>query len=540
MSLVRLHKVSKRYDSHLVLRDIYFRLSAGERVGLIGKNGAGKTTVLKLILGQEEPTEGTVDITQGVRIGYFSQFSELDGRASVTAVLDEIFGAIHAIEGELLEIEGALEESPQGETLNRLLHRQAALLEEMNRQEGWTYKNRIDTVLTRLGFSQEHRIRPIGQLSGGWGNRAALAKILLEEPDVLLLDEPTNYLDMDGLAWLEEWLLKFWGALLVVSHDRDFLEHVVNRIAEIENYHFQEYEGGFTQYVRQKRLRIKTLQRQFQHEEELLAFESEAIADRREMLKDPSAALKRKLANIKKSVEPRPVDKIITRIYEKLYVPKLLCRAERIAKAYDEQVLFSDLTFEIHRGDRFAVIGPNGCGKTTLIKTLTGLETPDEGKVDWFKGVEFADYNQIFAELDPSDTLSHAINVVGLAYFAPRKQVHRFLSLMQFTEMDLKKPIGSLSCGQKARVALAHCLLSGAGVILLDEPTNHLDLPSAQVMERALLHFPGAVVVASHDRFFIDKVANRLLIFQGQGHVQEVNGNWTIYQIGLQPASKAN
>jgi ATPase subunit of ABC transporter with duplicated ATPase domains len=534
MSLVRFQNVSKRYESIPVLREVFFRLSQGDRVGLIGKNGVGKTTVLKLILGSEQPTEGEVEINPGLSIGYFSQFSELSGEPTIVDVLEELFVDVHALENELSQIAASLERPPESGALERLLNRQAELFEEMDRREGWTYQNRIDTVLTRLGFSEAHRERPIDQLSAGWRNRAALAKILLEQPDILLMDEPTNYLDIEGLTWLEEWLLTLRGALIVVSHDRHFLDRVANRIVEIENYHFQEYQGDFTQYIREKQLRLKTLERQFQHEQELLAFEAEAIADRREAAQNPSRALQRKLANIKKSVQPRPVDRIVTQIYDGLYVANRLCRIESVSKAYDQQTLFRDLSFEIQRGDRIAILGPNGCGKTTLLNVLAQLEPPDSGRILWGKAIEYSFYNQVFAELDLNDTVTHAVNVVKLAYRAPRKRVDRFLALLQFSEMDLKQRIGTLSGGQRARVALAQSLLSGASVIILDEPTNHLDLTSTQVMERALVHFPGAVVVVSHDRFFVDKVATRLLIFEGAGQMQEVSGNWTIWQASLE------
>ena len=426
MSLVRLHDVSKGYDSKMVIREVFFRLSKGDRVGLIGKNGVGKTTVLKLILGQEEPDEGTVEVNDDVKMGYFSQFSELNGEVSVLDVLEELFADIQAIEEEMLEIEIALEESPQPKELQRLLDRQAELLEEMEQREGWTYQNRIDMVLTKLGFSDTYRKMPIDQLSGGWRNRAALAKILLEEPDVLLMDEPTNFLDIQGLTWLEQWFERLRGALMVVSHDRHFLDRVVNRIVEIENYHFQEYQGGFTQYVREKKIRIKTLERQFRYEEELLAFEAEAIADRREAMRDPSNALKRRLTKIKKRVEPRPVDKIVTGIYDGLRVTNRLCQIESASKAYDSQSLFRDLFLEIHRGDRVAVVGPNGCGKTTLLRVLTGYETPDSGRIVWGKAAECSYYNQVFDDLDLNDTVTHAVNIVKMAFFKPRKQVNRF------------------------------------------------------------------------------------------------------------------
>jgi ATPase subunit of ABC transporter with duplicated ATPase domains len=537
MSLIRCRGLSKKYDENLVLREVFFRLEERDRLGLIGKNGTGKTTLLKLILGQEEPTDGTIETEPDLRIGYFSQFSTLSGEKSISAVLDELFAHIHVLEGELLEIQIALESSPPPECLEGLLNRQAALFEAMEHAQGWTYQNQIDTALTRLGFSSFHRTCPIDQLSSGWRNRAALAQILLQDPDVLLMDEPTNYLDVDGLAWLEEWFQGFKGGLIVVSHDRHFLDQVVNRIVEIENYHLQEYQGNFSQYVREKKLRFKTLERQFEHEEELLALEVEAISSRREAAQDPSRALKRRLANVKKRAEPRPVDRIITGIYENLYVANNLCRVEAIRKAFGDQVLFDDLSFEIQRGDRIAILGPNGCGKTTLLNVLTLGQEPDSGRILWGKAIEFVYYNQVFEQLDLNDTVTHAVNIVGLAYRAPRKQVNRFLSLMQFSEMDLRQSIGTLSGGQRARVALAQCLLSGAAVVILDEPTNHLDLTSSQVMERALIHFPGAVVVVSHDRFFIDKIATRLLVFEGQGSVQEIAGNWTIWQAGLRRAA---
>jgi ATPase subunit of ABC transporter with duplicated ATPase domains len=345
MSFIRFSTLFKDYDSRPVLREVYFKLNQGDRAGLIGRNGSGKTTALRLILGEEQPTSGTVEVDPGIRIGYFSQFSQLQGEKSTTQVLEELFTAIHDLEYALLEVETALENPPAGSEMEHLLTRQAELLEQMQRLDGWTYQNRIDTALTRLGFNAVHRTLPIDQLSGGWRNRAALARILLQAPDVLLMDEPTNYLDLEGLAWLEEWFVTFKGALIVVSHDRHFLDRVANRIIEIENYHFHEYSGGFTQYVREKPLRGKILEKQFEHEEELLALEAEAISDRQEALRNPTQALKRRLANIKKETRPRLVDKIITDIYRGLYVPTDLCLVEHLDKAYGDRALFADLNF---------------------------------------------------------------------------------------------------------------------------------------------------------------------------------------------------
>ena len=539
MSLIRLHNVTMKYvdqkhEQQLILRSVFFRLQPGERVGLIGRNGTGKTTVLKLILGEITPTEGTVDFEPGLKIGYFSQFSSLDGQLSVQQTLEALFADFQALEAELAEIAGALETVEDPGEMERLLERQSAALDEMNRRDGWEYQRQIDTALSKLGFSAEHRQRPIDQLSGGWRNRAALAKILLEQPDVLLLDEPTNFLDVAGLAWLEGWLSQFKGGLLLISHDRQFLDGVVTRIVEVENYGFQEYGGKFSEYVREKQFRLKTLERQFLHEEELLTFEAEAITDREEARRNPASALQRKLADLKKRREPRPVDVLVSSLYGGLRVPDKLAYAEHLAKAYGDQVLFDDVSFEIERGERLAIVGPNGSGKSSLLRLLTRREAPDSGEMVWERGVTFADFNQTFAALDLTDTVTHAVNTSGgvgsLAFTAARKQISKFLTLLQFSESDMGRKIGTLSGGQRARVALAMCLLSEAQVLILDEPTNHLDLASTKVMERALVHFPGAVVVVSHDRFFLDKVATRLLVFGSGGSVTLFNGNWSQWQ----------
>ena len=521
VSLVRLNDVELRFENTPILREAFFRLDGTDRVGMIGRNGSGKTSILRLILERVTPDSGSVTVEPGTRIGYFSQFSELDGAATIVEVLEGLFGEIADIEAELASIDAEIAADPAAD-LDRLVHRQSDLFGEMDRLDGWDYHRRIDTALTTLGFTAAHRLCAIDELSGGWRNRAALAKILLEDPDVLLLDEPTNFLDVAGVEWLEAWFRGFHGAAVIVSHDRKFLDAVATRIIEIENHHLHEYPGNFGEYVIQKQFRLKTLEAQFQHESELLAFEAEGIADRRDAAKAESRGLDKQLSQIKKSRAPRPVDQIITEIYGGLHVKDVLCRIEGLGKSFGERVLFEALSFEIRRGNRIVVSGANGSGKTTLLRVLTGEETADAGGVAWAAGSRVVSYNRVLAELDDTDTVTHAVNAYpdSLALTATRKSVGRFLGMFQFSEADLKNRIGNLSGGQRARVAMAQCLLSGASVLLLDEPTNHLDLASTQVMERALMHFPGAIVVVSHDRFFSEKVANRRIIFGADGAEQ--------------------
>ncbi|BDZ49744.1 ABC transporter ATP-binding protein [Frondihabitans sucicola] len=524
MSLLRLNDVTVRFEGRTVLREAFLKLDAKDRVGLIGRNGSGKTTLLKLALDQVQPDEGAVAVEQGVRIGYFSQFSELNGHKTIAEELEALFDDIHAVEAELATIEAEIPVvamDPDG-NLDGLLERQSELFAEMERQGGWDYQRKIDTALSTLGFADAHRDLPIDDLSGGWRNRAALAKIVLGEPDVLLLDEPTNFLDVAGVEWLEAWFRDFRGAAIVVSHDRSFLDAIATRIVEVENFHLHEYPGNFAEYIVQKQFRLKTLEAQYVHENELLAFEAEGISDRREAAKAAKASgqgLSKELSKIKKSRTPRPVDQIITDIYGGLHVKDVLCRVDALAKSYGDRVLFDDLSFEVRRGSRIVVTGANGSGKSTLLRVLEGSEKQDHGTVAWAGGAKVVSYNRMLDELDLQDTVTHAVNGLpdSLAITATRKSVARFLAMFQFSEADLKSRIGTLSGGQKARVAMAQCLLSGASVLLLDEPTNHLDLVSTQVMERALVHFPGAVVVVSHDRFFSDKIANRRLTFGVEG-----------------------
>ncbi|QAY72044.1 ABC-F family ATP-binding cassette domain-containing protein [Agromyces protaetiae] len=523
MSLIRLNDVGIEYDGRPVLKEAFLKLRRGDRIGLIGKNGTGKTSFLEVVLGRREPSSGTVDVTQGTTIGYFSQFSELDGERSVHEILRGHFTEVHATQARIDEIGAAFADPMSDAAMTKLLAEQGALFERMDAIGGWTYETTIDTVLTRLGFDEERRHLPVDRLSGGWRNRAALALILVQAPDVLLLDEPTNFLDLDGVRWIENWLAGFAGAVLVVSHDRQFLDGVVTRIVEIENYRLQEYEGGYSEYVHAKQSRLKMLERQFAHEEELLAYEQAAAAARREASRNPSNAVARRLADIKKRQAPRPIDQIITSIYDELKVSNDLLTVTGLAKGFGGAPLFENVSFDLQRGDRVAVIGSNGSGKSTLLDVLTGETEPDAGSVRWAKGARFVSYNRVYAELDLTDTVGHAVNAYpdSLAFTATKKSVGRFLAMLQFSEADLQQKIGTLSGGQKARVAIAQCLLSGAAVIVLDEPTNHLDLTSTQVMERALTHFPGAIVVVSHDRFFVDKLADRLLVFEGAGVVRE-------------------
>ncbi|MCL2665525.1 MAG: ATP-binding cassette domain-containing protein, partial [Defluviitaleaceae bacterium] len=492
----------------------------------------------KLILGREQPDEGTVEFDHGTTFGYFSQFSELGGDESILDLLEHEFRDVHELEGKLKKIEEEISKCASEKELKALVGRQTKMFAEMDLIDGWNYKYKISTVLSKLNFSEEHRNLPAAQLSGGWRNRASLALLLIREPNVMLLDEPTNFLDAEGVAWLAEWIKKSKAAVVAVSHDRNFLDGAAARIVEIENNRLHEYTGGYPGYVRQRKLKCREIEREFVHEEELLVMEENAIKDRAELqklIKNNRAGrgkLEKKISAITKKITPSPAETIVTSLYRGRHVPDRILNAEGLSACYGDNLVFESVSFELFGGERMAVVGRNGCGKTTLIKTLTGEIEPFTGRLAWAPGSKMIYFNEILDGLDEDDTVTHNINVYGDAYGAQRKKVNAFLKLFGFSDFTIADKIGNLSGGQKARVALAKCLLSGCNTIILDEPTNHLDITSIQGMECALVNFAGTVIFVSHDTFFIDKTATRLLVYR-DGTFINFPGNYSMYAASL-------
>ena len=538
MSIIRINSLTKKYGNKTILHNIFFKADKAERIGLVGKNGSGKTTLFKLILGTEQADEGEIQIDDGLSFGYFSQFSELDDDECILDVLDREFHEVHELECKLKEIESKLSDCTDEKELTMLINKQTDLFAAMDRIDGWNYKYKIATVLSKLNFSEEHQRLPAAQLSGGWRNRASLALLLIQEPDIILLDEPTNFLDTDGIEWLAEWIKKSSATVIAVSHDRCFLDAIISKIVEIENHRLHEYSGGYSEYIRQKKLKSKAIEQEFIDEEELLIMEENAIKDRAELQKmikknkGERSKLEKQISGISKKITPFPAETIVTSLYQGRYVPNKILNVENISAQYGDRVIIKDVSFELFGGERMAIIGRNGCGKSTLIKTLTNEIEPSVGKISWASGSTMIYFNEILENLDGDDTVTHNINVYGDAFGAPRKKVNRFLKLFGFSDATLADRIMNLSGGQKARVALAKCLLSGCNTIILDEPTNHLDITSIQSMECALLNFPGTVIFVSHDRFFIDKVATRILVYQ-DGSFENYAGNFSMYSASL-------
>ena len=542
MSIIRINALTKRYGNNTILHNIFFKADKSEKIGLVGKNGCGKTTLFKLILAQEQPDDGIVEIDEGLSFGYFSQFSELNDSECILNILDKEFYQVHELEKEMSKIENAISDCKDEKEMKTFVNKQMDLFAEMDRLDGWNYKYKIATVLSKLNFSEEHQQMPVMQLSGGWRNRASLALLLIKNLDVILLDEPTNFLDTDGVNWLAEWLKKSSATVITISHDRSFLDTVAERIVEIENNRLYEYKGGYSEYIRQKKIRNKEIVNAFIHEEELLIMEENAIKDRAELQKiiknnkGERGRVEKQISKISKNITPLPAETVVTSLYQNMNVPNKILNIENISAKYGDRKIFENVSFELFGGERMAIIGQNGCGKSTLIKLLTNEIEPFDGKIKWGAGARIIYFNQILDELDGNDTVTHNIKVYGDAWTAAKKTVSKFIKLFGFSEHTLTDKIMNLSGGQRARVALAKCLLSGCNTLILDEPTNHLDIMSIQSMEWALINFPGTVIFVSHDTFFIDKTATRILVYKPEEKTFEnYVGNITMYNANMQP-----
>ena len=523
MAFVQFTGVSLAFGARDILKDAALYMANGTKAALAGPNGAGKTTLLRIVSGSLAPDSGDRAVQKGTRVSYLPQSGASYFGCTVYEEAEKAYGAVEALVSERDGIGSRLESSKEGdENLELLLESYHHLDESIEGSGYWRRADRIREVLEGLGFKPDDAGRPVEELSGGWQMRVALAKVILENPDIMLLDEPTNYLDLEGVAWLERWFGKFKGAIVVISHDRHFLDRVVKKVVEIENHRLFAYDGGYSAFVLKRKLRTKEITQQFLHEEELIIFEEEAVRERKAT---SGKQLGRRLADLKKRQIPRPVDQIFTSMYDSLNVPDSSLMVTGLSKSYEDRCIFSNLSFELRAQERLMVLGANGCGKSTLLNVLTGVEKADEGLIKW-PGKGFSSFTQVWNEMDREDTVVHIVNVAPLAYRSQRKIVGRFLDMLQFSEKDQSQKIGQLSGGQQARVALALCLLSGAHTVVLDEPTNHLDLPSIQVMEQALYHFPGAVLAVSHDRFFIEKIATRMLLFKPDGTLSWDMDDW--------------
>ncbi len=531
MSLISIDSLTMAYGGHDVLTGVTVELPRGARVGVVGPNGAGKSTLLRLIAGLDEPTGGRIIRARDTRIVYVAQEPAVDPVGSVYGDALQVFANLRALEREVAEAAGRLA-AACGHAVPAARAAYDRLHHEFEARGGYRYEADVRRVLTGLGLPEPYWSRRAAGLSGGERARLALARALLQEPDVLLLDEPTNHLDLAALAWLEAFLAEWRGTLVAISHDRYFLDRVVERIWEVRDGQVDVYAGNYTQFARLRDERDRRRQEEYEQQQAEIARTEEFIRRYRAGQRYRQARGRQKQLDRLKRVEAvRRQASVRLGIDAGLRSGRVVLRLERFTVEHPgrrhEPIITAPPTIEIERGDRVALIGPNGSGKTTLLRTVAGELAPCTGRVDHGEGVRIAFFRQGAEDLDPEDdVLSSFLDMRNRPIAEARGILARFL----FRGEEVFKRVGDLSGGERSRLALARIFASGANFLLLDEPTNHLDLPSREALESVLPEFPGAILFVSHDRRFIDSIATHIWSVE-DGRLAAFVGNWSAFQV---------
>ena len=521
--MLRLERIGKIYPTGEVLRDVTWEVKAGDRIGLVGVNGAGKSTQMKIISGLEEPSSGLV-VKQGEpRIAYLQQEFDVDPARTVREELFQAFGEAAEVLIRQHQVEHAMAEEKAAndpDHLDDLIHELGRLHSRFEALHGYELDARIDKLLPTIGFTPEGAEQLVGDYSGGWQMRIALGKILLQEPDLLLLDEPTNHLDVETIQWLEGYLVEQTAALVVISHDRTFLDRVCNQIVETERGVSRTYLGNYSQHLEQKALEREATQAAFERQQKELGAQ-QAYIDRfrASATRSTQAKSREKLLDKIERVEA-PIEGVSGPRFRFPDAPRsgrLVAEIRDLSHSYGDQILFLGAELEVERGDRIAFVGPNGAGKSTLLRLIMGTERPAEGLA------QLGEHNVVtgYFEQNQAEALDLSKTVIDTIFEAvpdwTQTQVRSLLGSFCFSNESVFKEAGKLSGGEKARLALALMLLSPCNLLVLDEPTNHLDIPAKQMLEDALIDYEGAALLVSHDRYFISRVANRIVeICDGQ------------------------
>jgi len=530
MIILALQDVKKSFGTHEVLKSVSFTLQEGERMGMVGVNGSGKSTLMKIIAGLETADDGSVNMQKGLRIGYLAQQGALTGDETVQETLESVFEPQRRMEEELRALEQEMAEHGEDpEKLRILGGKYDALTREFERTNGYGWRSQVEGVLAGLKL-REFREMKTGLLSGGERTRLCLGRMLLTEPDLLLLDEPTNHLDLKSIAWLEDYLSTFRGAVIVISHDRYFLDRVCGRMAELLMGNVETYDGNYTEYLEKRTAVYEIRMKAWQLQQKEIAREEAIIATYKRFNREKSIkaaeSREKRLEKIERLEKPMEENQVRFRFETRRRTGDDVLITEGLSKGFGDRTLFRDLKMHVRAGDRIALIGDNGTGKSTLLKCLTGEEKPDAGAVRWGTGVDLGYYDQHQAGLHEQKTV---LDEVWDRF--PRMEqyeVRGALGLFLFTGDDVFAPVSTLSGGEKGRVALTELMLRKDNVLLLDEPTNHLDMDSREVLEDALSGFPGTIIAVSHDRYFINRFADRVWVLDGQ-EIKEYLGNYDSY-----------
>ena len=522
--------ISKSFGSNEIIKDANFLVNEHEKVAIVGVNGAGKTTLLKILTGEEHADSGNVILAKDAKLGYLRQINNVD---STLSIIDELYTVIEHIlnmEKRMLDMQEQMQHL-SGEALEELYSSYTALTHSYELMDGYAAKSKVIGILKGLGFDENDFDRKINTLSGGQKTRVFLAKLLLEEPDIILLDEPTNHLDLRSIEWLESYLLNYKGAVIIVSHDRYFLDKIVSKVIDIENAEVQMYSGNYSDFSAKKQMLLDAKMKEYLNQQQEIKHQEAVITKLKQFNREKSIkraeSRQKQLEKIERVEAPKThIENMRLSLDISKESGKDVLTVHDLSKSFDEKHLFSNINFEIKRGERVAIIGDNGTGKTTLLKIINGLLTPDTGEVIYGSNVSIAYYDQEHQVLHMDKTLFDEISDTYPEM--NNTQIRNILAAFLFTGEDVYKKIGDLSGGERGRVSLVKLMLSKANFLLLDEPTNHLDILSKDVLESALNSFPGTICYVSHDRYFINKTATRILDLTGNRLLNYI-GNYDYY-----------
>jgi ATPase subunit of ABC transporter with duplicated ATPase domains len=527
--MIRLDNISKQQGHQILFIEASAALQKGEKAGLVGPNGAGKTTLFRMITGQEQPDEGQVAVDRGVSIGYFSQdVGEMSGRSAVAEVMDGA-GSVAAVASELKELEAAMADPDRADDMDEIIARYGEVQARFEELDGYALETRAREVLAGLSFSQEMMDGDVGNLSGGWKMRVALARILLMRPDVMLLDEPSNHLDLESLIWLEQFLQGYEGALMMTSHDREFINRIITKVVEIDGGSLTTYSGNYEFYEGQRALNEKQQQAQFERQQAMLAKEIKFI-ERFKARASHAAQVQSRVKKLEKIERVEPPRRRQTVAFDFQPAPRSgedVASLKSIHKSYGSRTIYQGFDFMIRRRERWCVLGVNGAGKSTLLKLVAGSTEPDDGSVTIGGSVRLGYFAQHAMDLlDGERTVFQSLEDAFPQ--AGQGSLRALAGCFGFSGDDVEKRCRVLSGGEKARLVMAKMLYDPPNFLVLDEPTNHLDLATKEMLISALAEFEGTMLFVSHDRHFLSALSNRVLELTPEG-VHSYGGGYTEY-----------
>lgn len=525
MIIAQAQDLEQRFGGNIIFSNISFSVPDNARIGLVGPNGAGKTTLLKIMTGQQEPTSGQFTINKGLKVGYIAQENGLDEDKTIWDEMLTVFNDLIEKNKKITKMQEQIADHPEDEDL---LKRYDQLAYDFEQEGGFTYQAEIKSILNGFNFKENTWNKVIGTLSGGEKTRLAFVKLLLQKPLVLLLDEPTNYLDLDTLDWLEAFLKNYQGAIITVSHDQYFLDHLANQIFELNFGKLTTFKGNYSQYVKERELMDSQQEAAYEKQQEKIKKEEEFIQKNLVRASTTKRAQSRRkvLDKMERIKLPRHKQKVRINFTSERPSGKEVLIAKDLTIGYPDKVMVSDIDFQVNKNDRVAIIGPNGIGKSTLLKTIMKKLEPKGGSIKYGASLDIGYYDQELQSLDPSKTVLDTI--WDRHKTMPEKDVRSILASFLFTAEDIDKTVGQLSGGQKARLTLTVLSLEKDNFLLMDEPTNHLDIEAKEVLEEALDNYDGTLLFVSHDRYFINELANKIISVR-DGHAKIYNGNYSYY-----------